>query len=370
MSRILKKHYPELPVRVELDEDICESWGRFGDKKLARDFFEKGLKKSFVSISQILKDDGLLVVFFAHSSVEAWNLLLECIRESKFCVTSSYAIHTENVSNMIARGKTSFMSSIIVVCRKLTQDSVEYFEDIIPVVEDKIKGMIDKISVQKLLSIPLTDLLIMMYGKVLEATTNHTELRSYEKDFRPEFESLISDSRDFILRQIVTKLTGRTINILGSQMSFYLLTKIFYRGILAGDDLLKVARTYGLEKEQIEKDKLGKNEDGHIRLYYLHEHKVEIKPEEIDTKNTHQQLCYLAQIIDTKGATKLTPILSYSNFRIDDLKQVVSVLLKSYRLRINKKEQLRAEEQRELKILETLADTLGMKSEGSIDSYM
>ena len=149
---------------------------------------------------------------------------------------------------------------------KLTQDSVAYFEDIIPIVEDKIKEMLDKISSQKLLVIPITDLLIMVYGKVLEATTNHTELKSYEKDFKPEFESLISNSRDFILRQIVTKLTGRSINLLGSQMSFYLLTKIFYRGILAGDDLLKVTRTYGLTKERIEKDNIGKNEEGHIRL--------------------------------------------------------------------------------------------------------
>lgn len=74
--------------------------------------------------------------------------------------------------------------------------------------------------------------------------------------------------------------------------------------------------------------------------------------------------------MDTKGAAKLTPILSYSNFRIEDLKQVISVLLKSFRLRINKKEQLRAEEQKELKILETLADTMDMKSDGSLDSYI
>ena len=33
-------------------------------------------------------DDGLLVLFFAHSSIEAWNLLVESIREAKFKVES------------------------------------------------------------------------------------------------------------------------------------------------------------------------------------------------------------------------------------------------------------------------------------------
>jgi len=370
ISRILKMEFPELPDRVKLDEDICESWGRFGNKNLSNDFFIIGLKKSFISMNKILKNDGLLVVFFAHSTVEAWNLLLECIRESKFYVVSSYAIHTENVSNVIARGKTSFMSSIVVVCRKLNQESIAYFEDIIPLVEDKIKDMLNKISMQKLLSIQITDLLIMVYGKVLEAATNHTELRSYKKDFKPEFESLIANSRDFILREIVTKLTGRSINLLGPQMSFYLLTKIFYRGVLPGDDLLKVTRTYGVSKGQLEKDNIVKNENDQIRLYYLHEHKIEKKPEEIDNKNIYQQLCYLAQLVDTMGATKLTTVLSYSNLRVDDLKQVVSLLLKSFRLRVNKKEQLISEEQKELKILETLADIMGIKSENSLESFM
>ena len=101
--------FPELPTRIPLEEDFCESWGRFGDKKTASRFFEKGLKKSFASMNGKLKDDGLLVVFFAHSSTEAWNQLLQSIREGRLRVISSYAIHTESTLNPIARGKVSFV---------------------------------------------------------------------------------------------------------------------------------------------------------------------------------------------------------------------------------------------------------------------
>jgi len=124
LYRCLKEYFPELPVRVQLDEDFCESWGRFGDKKLATEFFTKGLKKSFVSLGDKLKDDGLLVVFFAHSSTEAWDTLLKSIREGKFRIVNSFPVHTENPNNPIARGKSSFTSSIIVVCFSFFIDSV------------------------------------------------------------------------------------------------------------------------------------------------------------------------------------------------------------------------------------------------------
>ena len=91
---------------------------------------------------------------------------------------------------LFAKGKTAFMSSIIVTCRKLTEQKTAYFEDIIPQTEDNVKSMIDKIPAEKILTIPITDLLIMVYGKVLETCTQFTELKSYEKDFTPDFEDI------------------------------------------------------------------------------------------------------------------------------------------------------------------------------------
>ena len=322
--RALKEYFPELPPRSPLDEDFCESWGRFGDKKLATVFFAKGLKKSFSSMSDKLKDDGLLVVFFAHSSIEAWNLFLESIRASKFKVVSSYSIHTENTSNVIAQGKTSFMSSIVVVCRKILKPSEEYFEDIIPKIEDKIKQMITQIPDEKLLTLPITDLLIMVYGKVLEACTQHTVLKSYQKDFTPDFETLIKDARSFIMKELVGKLTGKSINTIGPEMAFYLLIKIFHRGIIVGDDAIKIAQTYNVDIHQLEKEHIVIKDKDVIRLFHLNEIEMDYSPDSVDKNNLYQQLCYLSYIADSRGSDKLPGIISKDNFRIEDLKQIVS----------------------------------------------
>jgi len=367
--RILKDTYTNLPSRAPLEEDFCESWGRFGDKKLASQFFEAGLKKSFVSMNEKLKDDGLLVVFFAHSSTEAWNQLLASIREGRFRVVSSYAIHTENTSNVLAIDKTSFMSSIVVVCRKITEDSEEFFEDIIPQVEDNIKIMIEKIPDDKLLTLPITDLLIMVYGKVLEACTKHTILKSRRKDFVPDFETLISDSRSFIMKQLVTKLTHKSMNVVGSRMAFYLLTKIFHRGIITGDNALKIAQTYGVDLSDLEKDNVIKHEKEIHRLYYLSEIEMNYPADNVDKNNLHQQLCYISYLVETRGAEKISPLLARENFREDNLKQIISLILKSFSLRRNKGESLNPKENKEIEILQILSDIMGLKREEGLDSY-
>ena len=148
------------------------------------------------------------------------------------------------------------MSSVIIVCRKLTEQKTAYFEDIIPQTEDNVKEMIDKIPPEKLLTIPITDLLIMVYGKVLETCTQFTELKSYEKDFTPDFETLISGSQDFIMRELVAKLTGRNMNLIGAEMAFYLLVRIFYRGKMAADDAIKITRAITVDLNKLQKEQI------------------------------------------------------------------------------------------------------------------
>jgi len=373
LQRCVNQVFTQLPMEAPLDEDFCDCLGRFGNKELSAKFFEKGFKKSFVSLNEKLKDDGLLVVFFAHSTNEAWNILLESIALGKFQVKSSFSLHTENSQNVLARGKTSFMSSIIVVCRKLTEEKTAYFEDIIPQTEDNVKSMIDKIPPEKLLTIPITDLLIMAYGKVLETCTQFTELKSYEKDFTPDFETLISGSQDFIMRELVAKLTGRNMNLIGAEMAFCLLVRIFFRGNMAADDAIKITRAITIDLNKLQKEQMITNVGGVTNLVPLQEVKLELKPEELDGANLYQQMAHLVHLCHTQGVSKVSAVLSQSgsNLKVDELKKIIPLLIKSYRLQINKNTKLDDSELEELKILETISDIWGgTEIEGSLDKFI
>ena len=359
LHRALKDYYPELPQPTPIDEDLVLSKGRFGgNENLAKTFYINGMKKAFKNIYNALKDDGLLVVIFAHSSPEAWNMLLEILRGAKFRITSSYVVHTESIANVLARGKTSFMSSIVVACRKITEENEAYYESIIPQVESEIKKILDRIkSEDELLEIPITDLLIMTYGKVLEVLTQYTKIKSYDPNFKPDFEGLIKDARDLILRELVKKITSKSPKALGPETSFLLVTKIFYGGKLPSDEALKLSKAYGVRIETL-RNYLRRSRDG-ITLLSFKNAKLPSKPEEVNKDNLYQQLLFLKKVASESGVSAVKMILQrYDNFKPSEIERIVDLILKSYAIKQNKGVRLSNREKEEMEILKGMQDIL------------
>jgi adenine-specific DNA methylase len=373
LVRLLKEYYPELPDRVPLQEDLVLSKGRFrGNKELAMEFYKRGMEVSFNNIYNVLEDDGLLVVFFAHSSTEAWELLLDILRKTRFRVVSSYAVHTESTENVLARGKTSFMSSIVLACRKNLVDEEAYFETIMPNVVEKIRMLIEGLDADDLLGLPITDLLIMAYGVVLEETTQYTRIKSYRADFKPNFEELIGEARDVILKEVVKKLTGVSPAMLGPEASFVLVGKIFYRGSMPSDEALKAARAYGLSIDSLTRGGYVEKVGGGVRIKPFSEARIDMDPMEVDRNNVYEQLLYLEKAVFARGVAEAKKLLSQPNFRVGELKSLVSTLLKHYGLLVNKGEELRDDEKAELEVLKTLSDILQSPPPRTptLDSYM
>lgn len=366
MRRILKE---DLPVRAPLDEDFCESWGRFGDKKLASEFFEKGLKKSFAAINAKLKDDGLLAVFFAHSSIRAWNQLLLSLRAGGFRVVSSYALHTESKDNPLARNKASFMSSIVVVCRKITGDSSGFMEEIIPDTQDGISSILGNIPNDKLLTLPITDLLVMVYGKVLESCTRYRTLKSRSGDHKPDFELLLSHAQSSVMQILVRRLTKSSMNTVGPRMAFYIFAKLFKSGRVSADDMLKITKAYNIEPAVLVGSGVVVKDGGAYRLAHLHRNEMDFPPENVARDNLHQQLCYLARQVDTGKAKQVASILDKENFMTSTLRQIVHLLIQSLDMRKNRGESLDNNERDEMNMLKTLADTMGVRSEGGLGAF-
>jgi adenine-specific DNA methylase len=341
------------------------------------EFYKRGMEVSFNNIYNVIKDDGLLVVFFAHSSTEAWDLLLDILRKTRFRVVSSYAVLTESTENVLARGKTSFKSSTILACRKNLVDEEAYFETIMPNVVEKIRNLIESLDADDLLGLPITDLLIMAYGAVLEETTRYSKIKSYRADFKPSFEELISESRDVILREVVKKLTGVSPSVLGPEASFALIGKLFYRGRMPPDEALKAARAYGLSIDSLIKSGYVKKEktSGGVRIKPFNEARIPIDPSEVDRNNIYEQLLYLEKSVSQRGVAVARNVLSQPNFRVGELRSLVSVLLKHYGLLINKKIELRDDERAEYEVLKTLSDILQLQNPSprgttTLDSFL
>jgi len=141
---------------------------------------------------------------------------------------------------------------------------------------------------------------------------------------------------------------------------------------MSSDDAKKLEKAFTIDIKKLEKDGMITDVSGVKNLIPLQEINLELKPEELDSSNLYQQLCYLAIICKTQGASKVKSILSRTgNLKVDELKKIVPLLIKSYRLQINKNQKLDDSEQEELKILETISDTWGgTKIEGTLDGFI
>ena len=251
------------------------------------------------------------------------------------------------------------MSSIVVTCRKITKESVQYFEDLIPKIDDRIHKILDDISEQQLLELPITDLLIMAYGKVLEVSTQHTELKSYQKGFTPDFETLIKNARSTIIQQLVVKLLKKQPDIIGSRMSFYVINKIFNNGQIPADDALKIAQAYNTSLDKLKNDQVIIQKGNIIYLQNL-KRDIDYEPDKVDPDNLYQQICYLVS-----HQSNIEELLHHDNIKTDELKGIVEILIKNFDLKKNQGQSLSPDSAKEIQILNTIADHMGISTEHS-----
>jgi putative DNA methylase len=92
------------------------------DKKVpvgSFDYFRYLLSESFKAMVARLKDDGILVTYYAHTSPDAWEALLEAgWQRTGLRISAAYALVTESPQRVTARGATTLDMSIVVVWRK------------------------------------------------------------------------------------------------------------------------------------------------------------------------------------------------------------------------------------------------------------
>ncbi|MCW1302742.1 MAG: DUF1156 domain-containing protein, partial [Candidatus Rehaiarchaeum fermentans] len=104
------------------DREISENEGRvkyFSKNVNAFERFKQLLSEAFKTIADRLKENGILVTYYAHTTPEAWEALLEAgWSKTGLRITKTYRFATEYTQRVTARGKITLDTSLVVVWRK------------------------------------------------------------------------------------------------------------------------------------------------------------------------------------------------------------------------------------------------------------
>ena len=347
LYRLLGKYYSELPNSIPTEQDLSDSPGRFGDRNISFSFYEKGIKKAFAKLAAVLDDSGILLVFYNGYDLKSLTVLLESLKESKLHAVSAYPIHIENITNIMPFTSTEFLGQTLVCCRKLSLQKVGFFEDMRTEIENSVKNLFNTIPDTKLIQIPISDIVSLAYGIALSHVTQFSEIKTLEKDKEIDFTLILSEIEKFIIYETLFKITKRTVNSLGPQMSFYLLTRIFYRNKMSKEDAKKLAKIFSLDPKLLVLSGMLKEDDIFMTIQKITHNKLKAIPSEIDSDNLYDQLCYLVNLRKTglDGS-------NMDHFRINDLKSLITILLDT------KSDQLQIEDNEESEILKLILQSI------------
>lgn len=166
--------------------------------------FENRLMVAIKNIFNLLEDDGVLVMFYAHRSISGWKYLLESLRQVGFNVTSTVALMTENKESVITKGRIAIFHSLLLTARKRIDEKTIDIVDL----EDEIRKKIEAryLDLEEIYGQDRMNLLLAASGIVIETITGYSEIKSFTKN-----------TADYALemgqRFLIEAFAKRTLNI-------------------------------------------------------------------------------------------------------------------------------------------------------------
>ncbi|MCZ7400329.1 MAG: DUF1156 domain-containing protein [Candidatus Methanoperedens sp.] len=219
------------------------------------EFFQKMFKLSCIRMHDFLKGNGILVMFFAHSSVDAWDFVISSLQKAAFRITATWPVHTESTTNPLARGHASMMSSIIIVARKRKSEKSGYIEEIKDEVETHLKKRLDEFWKYGLRG---ADLTVSAMGATLDVITQYSEIKSYTGEMK--IKDVLALVQKYVAEYVLSRYIKNTAG-LDAQTSFYLYSRLSALSGMPFDTANLIAKSLNINLKQFESEGLIKSID-------------------------------------------------------------------------------------------------------------
>ena len=136
IRRGLKSIYPELfsTMAVPKAEELVATPYRHGGKEAAERFFMDGMTTAMHNIATLSLPSFPVTIYYAFKQSETamegtantgWESFLEAVINAGFSITGTWPMRTELANRMIGNGTNALASSIVLVCRRRSEDAIE-----------------------------------------------------------------------------------------------------------------------------------------------------------------------------------------------------------------------------------------------------
>ena len=260
LRRTIGHLYPDLfltPLTPKVEE-LCqmEHWDPDRYPHKDKQWFEQKLTQAFREIYRVLKDDGIAVIVFAHTSVEAWESIINALLNADLYLTASLPIHTEMEARLRQQNSAALASSVYMVCRKRVEEKIGEYRLVIREMEEKIPQSLERfwdagISGPDFWQSAIGPAVAIFgrYKKVVKQDGTEVSVKALLEEAR-------RITAHYALRRVLEEVGGneQTVGALDPVTRFYLVWRWTFGGgkiRVPFNDALLVARSEGVELKDL-----------------------------------------------------------------------------------------------------------------------
>ena len=224
--------------------------------RIGKQFYENGMTESFQAAHNSLRDDGRMVIVFAHKDPDAWETLTTAMIGAGLVVMASWPIDTESRGGIRNLNRASLATSLWMVCRKRsTSARVGYYNKIRTEMQERIT---ERLRYFWDAGIQGPDFVWAAIGPALESYSSYKEVRRMDGEPFTVAEFLTEVRRavtDFALGQI---LGGASTEALDEWTRYYLMHRNhFGTGDAPVGECILLAQGYGLSLDDLTAARIG-----------------------------------------------------------------------------------------------------------------
>lgn len=217
LRQSLRRTYPKLfstmlvPKHEEL---VATPYRENRGKEGARDFFEEGMFSTFKQVYKYACEDVPVTIYYAFKQSETetandvestastgWETMLSAIIRAGFEINGTWPMRTEKPGRTIGNGTNALASSIVLVCRKRSEDApMGTRRDFVMTLKRELGPALDKLRSSNIAPVDLAQSAIgpgigvySRYSQVLEADGSPMTVRAALQLINQEVDAYFSD---------------------------------------------------------------------------------------------------------------------------------------------------------------------------------
>lgn len=217
LRQSLRRTYPKLfstmlvPKHEEL---VATPYREDRGKEGARKFFEEGMFQTFKQVFNYACEDVPVTIYYAFKQSETetsndvestastgWETMLSAIIKAGFSITGTWPMKTEKPGRTIGNGTNALASSIVLVCRKRSEDApMGTRRDFVMSLKRELGPALDKLRSSNIAPVDLAQSAIgpgigvySRYSQVLEADGSPMTVRAALQLINQEVDAYFSD---------------------------------------------------------------------------------------------------------------------------------------------------------------------------------